>query len=159
MPLSEPFRTHLKPLSRADVRFGLATRSYEETVQPFWAQRSRRRSPRARQVLRAPAEDGVGYAAEALPGVVLMHAQVPGLRTSKVLLGLHPEGCDHPAAPGPVHGVAVLDPAWMPASKSLARLANLAHYFAHEPALEALSDVRDRAELERWFAEARLTSV
>jgi hypothetical protein len=87
------------------------------------------------------------------------HAQVPGLRTSKVLLELHPEGCDHPAAPGPVHGVAVLDPAWMPASESLARLANLAHYFAHEPALEALSEVRDRAELERWFAEARPTSV
>lgn len=142
------------------MRFGLTTRSYEETAHTLLGGAFPKRSPRFRQVLRALVEDSVGYAAETLPGVVLAHAQVPGLRTSKVLLGLHPEGFDHPVVPGPVHVVAVLlDPARMPTSEHLARLANLAHYFVHEPALGALAEVRDRAELESCLGEARLASI
>lgn len=96
-----------------------------------------------RQVLRALVEDEVGFAAEHLPGVAVMHARHRSVMAPALALGVHQAGLRHPQGRGSVHVLAVLlSPVDGPAQPHLARLANVVQRL-HEVGVEPLRAAPD----------------
>lgn len=108
------------------VRLDLAARDLRGAVAPLVGTLLEPDGRAYRQVLRALVEDEVGYAAEHLPGVAVLHARHRGVVRPAVAIGVHPAGLEHPHGRGRVHVFAVLvSPVDGPAQPHLARLANV----------------------------------
>ena len=107
-----------------------------------------------RQVLRALVEDEVGYAAEHLPGVAVLHARHRGVAAPAVAIGVHPAGLEHPNGRGRVHVFVVLvSPVDGPAQPHLARLANVVQRL-HEVGVEDVRAARDAAAVVARLARS-----
>lgn len=107
-----------------------------------------------RQVLRALVEDEVGYAAEHLPGVAVMHARHRAVGAPVVAIGVHRAGVEHPQGRGRVHVFAVLlSPVDGPAQAHLARLANVVQRL-HEVGADDLRAATDAAAVVARLARA-----
>jgi len=58
--------------------------------------------------LQALSRDDVGYAAEVVPGTLVAHARVRGVRQRLALVGFHVRGLAHPRSAVPIHRLALL---------------------------------------------------
>jgi Kef-type K+ transport system membrane component KefB len=108
------------------VRLDLVGDDLAAAVAPLLSELFEPGSRAHRQVLRALVEDEVGFAAEHLPGVAVLHARHRGVAAPALALGVHRAGLRHPQGRGRVHVFAVLvSPVDGPAQPHLARLANV----------------------------------
>jgi Kef-type K+ transport system membrane component KefB/mannitol/fructose-specific phosphotransferase system IIA component (Ntr-type) len=106
------------------------------------------------KVLRMLLEDQIGYAAEVLPGILIAHARVPGLKAQKMGLGIIREGLNHRGSSHTIHAIALLlSPLELNPEAHLARLAETAHQLTHSGRVSELVYTQGMAELEAWFKE------
>jgi Kef-type K+ transport system membrane component KefB/nucleotide-binding universal stress UspA family protein len=145
-------------LSEERVLFSLGTLRYDEAIEklletvplnpPFTAPRPK--------VLRMLTQDDVGYASEVLPGVLISHARVQGLKEPLMCLGLSRRGVSHYASSHVVHVIVLLlSPLDLPAQEHLARLAEVTEQLAQSGRISELVSSRSMPELRAWFERSK----
>ncbi|MBD0336924.1 MAG: cation:proton antiporter [Cyanobacteria bacterium Co-bin13] len=139
-------------LTEDRIKLNLATASYERTVEALLSTAMPKEDPQHWAVLKSLVYDDVGYASEILPGVIISHARVQGLKETQLFLGIHPQGVPHDRAEKPVHVVLLLlSPGQRSTQDHLTQLAEIARSFNHGDRLDNLINAESVDEVRDWF--------
>ncbi|MBD0267949.1 MAG: cation:proton antiporter [Cyanobacteria bacterium Co-bin8] len=139
-------------LTEERVKLNLTTSSYERTVEELLTTAMPKEDPQHWAVLKSLVYDDVGYASEILPGVIISHARVQGLKETQLFLGVHPQGVPHERAGKTVHVVLLLlSPAQRSTQDHLTQLAEIARNFNQGERLDKLIAADSLDQVRDWF--------